>query len=153
MQTRLITKALQRFTKHDLGCNIYHRNASHLTDIRYRTRGTRIYFDDIHFIVIDYILNVNQTNCVQFLCQKASVSYNSICYRFTQILRRIDRNRVARVHACTLYVFHDSGNQIIGAITNCIDFHLGTHHILIDQNWIFNHMTCNNRHILYDILV
>ena len=44
----------------------------------------------------------------------------------------------------TLYVFHNTRNQNILAITYRINLNLFTHKVLINKNWMFLHMAVDN---------
>ena len=60
---------------------------------------------------------------------------------------RIDGDRVAGVNACALEVLHDTRDEDVVAVTDGIDLDLAAHHVLIDQNRVFNlvaGITCMN---------
>ena len=58
------------------------------------------------------------------------------------------------MNARTLNVLHDSRNEDVLTVTDCIDFKLGSHHVLVDEYRIFNPLPQDNLHVfLYIILI
>ena len=55
--------------------------------------------------------------------------------------------------ACTVDVLHDTGQQDILAIADCVDFKLCSHHIFIDQDEIPFHMGKDNIHIFFYVRI
>lgn len=92
------------------------------TDIRNRTAGTWVYFDHIHIIFSTYDeLNIDQTDDMERFCKSSCILCNLVFCFLCQALCRIYRDTVSGMDSCTLNVFHDSRNQNVFAVTNCID--------------------------------
>ena len=66
------------------------------------------------------------------LCQLFRIIHDHILYARADTLCRIDGNTVARVDACPLDMFHDTGDQYIIAVTYGIDFYFFSHQVFID---------------------
>ena len=51
----------------------------------------------------------------------------------------------------TLDMLHDTGDQIVVAVTDGIDFHFGTHEVLVHQHGVFDLMRGDDAHVFPDI--
>ena len=54
---------------------------------------------------------------------------------------------------CTLDVLHNTWDNIVCTVTDCVNLDFLTHHILVDENRIFKTATHDDFHILDDILI
>ena len=59
----------------------------------------------------------------------------------------------AGMDAGALNMFHNSGNQDILPVADCIDLQLGPHQVFVDQDGIFYFVFKDNLHIFMDIRI
>ena len=55
--------------------------------------------------------------------------------------------------ACAFDVFHDSRNEDVLSVTDCIDFKFNTHFVLVDEDRIFNSLGKNDLHVFLDVVI
>ena len=123
-------------TKDHFGCQIYDRNTCYLADIRYGTGRTRVYFNDIYFIIrcaINWILispyNM-QCSCQTFLY----ILQSSLLHDLADRRCRVYRNTVSGVNTGSLDMFHNTRDQDICTIAYRINLNFFTHKVLINQD-------------------
>ena len=147
MQTGSIAKGHQILSQHDIGRKIHHRHSGHLRNIRHRPAGPRIHFNDVQFPAEDQILNIHKTPCIHCQGQLFRDFDHAPQILVIQVVRRIDGNRVAGMHAGTLNMFHDAGDQHIRAVRDDIHFEFRSRKILIDQHRVLNALRKDASHI------
>ena len=54
---------------------------------------------------------------------------------------------------CAFDVFHDSGDEDVLSVTDCIYFKFNTHLVLVNQNWIFDSLCKNDLHVFLDVVI
>ena len=62
VQTDAVALVAQLFAEHHAGSNLYHRHAGNLADVWDGTGGTWVDLDNIDLIVVDDILDIDQTD-------------------------------------------------------------------------------------------
>ena len=153
LKSRFISKVTQFVTKNHLCCKRHDRNTGYFADIRYSTAGTRIYLDYIDIFSAYDKLNVNHTDNVQRFCQPSGVFFNCFLCSIRDGTCRINRNTVARMDTGSLDMFHDTRNQNILSITDCIDFDFFSLKILINQNRVFLCNSIDDSDILFHVFI
>ena len=124
----------------NLCCKRNDRNACHLADIRNRTAGTGIYFNDVYFLTAHNELNVDQSDDMQGLRQLSCIVLNGSLCLLRNTLCRINGNTVSGVDSRTLDMLHDTRDQDILAVAYRIYFDLFSLKVLINQNRV---ILCN----------
>ena len=69
-------KVLQLASGHQARGNLRQRNAGGLAHVRNRARGARIYFENVHRVVLDGVLHVHQADHVKRLREARRVVAN-----------------------------------------------------------------------------
>ena len=60
LKSRFKTQFFNGFSDNNFGGNVHNRNTCHFADVRNRTAGTRIYLNNIHFIIMHDKLDVQK---------------------------------------------------------------------------------------------
>ena len=103
--------------------------------------------------MIDDILNVHKPARSQFP-RDARRAFDELLHDGAgQVPRRIGGDAVARVDAGPLNVFHDSGNQHVPAVTDCVNFNLSAFKVFVDQHGALAAQRQNAVHVIGDALV
>ena len=151
VQPRSVTEFFQLLPDDDLGRKLNHGHARDLGDIRNSARSTRIDLDDIQLVVVDQELNVDEPLCFERKRKLGRTLYDLIQHDVAQIIRRIYRNGVAAVNACTFDMLHDAGDEYVGAVADDVDFQLLPHQIFVAEHGIFDVLRQNDIHIARNI--
>ena len=122
------------FTESNASCNVHHFYICNFAQEWNCSTWTRINFDNINFSVSHNVLNVQQAFDVQRKGKSFCIICNGVNNFRRQSLRRINCDWIAAVNSCAFDVFHNSRNDDIDIITNCIDFNFSTLHISIYKN-------------------
>ena len=99
------------------------------------------------------ILNVNQPFCPQGKGKADRIIHNPVLLALRQHKGGIYGDRVTGMDAGALNMFHNSGNQDILPVADCIDLQLGPHQVFVDQDGIFYFVFKDNLHIFMDIRI
>ena len=126
------------FAEHDARCDIDHRHAGDLADVRHRTRRARVYLDDVKIAAVDEVLYVDEPARAERKRKLCRGIDDGFLHPVGQVERRIHGDRIAAVHARALDVLHDSGDQHVLPVGNHIDLKLASGHVFIDQHGIFD---------------
>ena len=137
LKSRFVAHIFEFVSEDDLGCQRHDRDSCYLTDVRYGTAGTWVYFDNIYFFAADDELDVDHSDYMECLCQTACVLCDRILCILADGLCRIYGDTVTGMDTCTFDVLHDSRDQDILAVAYRIDFDLLTHQVLIYQDRVF----------------
>ena len=104
-------------------------------------------------MVIDYILDIYQANYIQSLGKTFSVGDYYLFYTLAEVLSGINRDTVAAVYTCTFDVFHYARDKEVGAVSDSVYLNLGAHHIFVYKDRIFQLLSSDYLHVLYNIAV
>ena len=110
-------------------------------------------FDDIHRVVVDDELDIDQADNAQVLGQVAGVLEDGLLVYLINVQGRIDGDGVAGVDAGTFHVFHDAGDQHIFPIEHAVHFHLSTHQVLVHQNGMLLNGHVDDLHEVNNVLI
>ena len=101
--------------------------------------------------MINQILDVDQSLGFQRNSQTLGIIQDLFHKIIGQAPCRINGNGVSGVNAGSFDMLHDAGDQDIRSIADSIDLKLGPHHVLVDQNRVFDILGKDNIHIFVDI--
>ena len=153
VKPRVAAHGAQLFAQHRARGKVHHRHAGHLADIRHRPRGTRVHLDDVDFVFVDHILNIDQSARVQREREPSCVVDDALDQRAVEIPRRIYGDRVAGVHARALDMLHDAGNQDVFAVANGVHLDFGPHEILVHEHRLVDCVAQDDRHVFANVLL
>ena len=118
-------------TADDLSSQRNNRNSGYLADVRHGSGGTRVYLDDVNFVICHDELNVDHALDMQRPGQLLGVIHQ-FCLDLRGNARcRIYGDTVSGMHASTLDVLHNARNQDIGTVTYGVDLDFLTYNIFI----------------------
>src|SRR5215207_8576354 len=124
----------ERAAKHYARRQPNHRHASRLAEKRHGARRTWVDFKHVDASGVNNELDVNQPAGAETQRDPGRVVNDRIDFRWKEIECWIDRERVARVNASALDMFHDARNKYTLAIADGINFHFPTHEIFVDEH-------------------
>ena len=148
-----VLQVLQLLAQHHFSGQIDDGHAGDLGDIGDGTGGTGVGLDDIHRVVIDDELDVDEADDAQVLGQVAGVLEDGLLMNFVDVQGRIDGDGVAGVDTGTFHVFHDAGDEHVLPIEHAVHFHLSTHQVLVHQDGVFLHGHVDDLHEVNNVLI
>ena len=123
---------------------VHVRFAVGFRDERYRSRGTWVRFDDVHLVVLDGKLDVDEAHRLQRQCDALGVLFNLADDQIAQVVRRQHRVAVAAVDAGRFDVLHDANDAHLIAIADGIRFAFnGPIEVVIEQDLVVRHVPEN----------
>ena len=134
LQSRLVAKLADRVAEDDFRCQRHDRDSGYLADVWHGTRRTRVDLDDVNILTAYDELDVDHTDDMQGSCQTFRILYDSVFCMLADALCRINGDTVSGVNAGALDVLHDTRNQNIGAVADCINLDLLALQIFINQD-------------------
>ena len=134
LQTRLVAKLADRVAEDDFRCQRHDRDSGYLADVRHGTRRTRVDLDDVNILTAYDELDVDHTDDMQGSCQTFRILYDGVFCMLADALCRINGDTVSGVNAGALDVLHDTRNQNIGAVADCINLDFLALQIFINQD-------------------
>ena len=153
VQPRAVAHVANLFAQHRADGEVNHRHARHLADVRHGAAGARVRLNDIDFVMIDDILNVDKPQRTEFQRNLPRNLNQPLRHRAGQVPRGIDSNGVAGVDAGTFHVFHDAGDEHIFPIANRVRFRLDAHQVLVNQHRVLDALREDNAHVLHNVAV
>src|SRR5207302_11479419 len=84
----------------------------------------------------DDVLDVEQTSRAKGTSEVGRVLHDDVPQINGQRLCWVQRDAIARVHAGTLDVFHNPGDQHVATVADGVDLDLGTFEVLVYQQWL-----------------
>ena len=153
IEPRAVAEVAQAGADHDLGGKLHHGNARHLGDIRDGARCAGVDFDDVELVLVDEVLDVDEPLGLQGDRKLRRDVHHRFEHGVAQMIGRIDRDGVARVHARALDVLHDAGDEHVHTVRNGVHFELGAHEVLIAEHGVFDVLGEDDVHIAGDVVL
>ena len=147
VQPRAVAELAQRRADHDAGREVDHRNARHLAEIRHGARRARVDLNDIQLVVPDEILDVDEPLRAERQRQLARALDDAVHHLVVEVVRRIDGDGVARVHARALDVFHHAGHQHVDAVGDDVDLKLRAAHVFVHKHRVLDALREDALHV------
>ena len=147
-----VSKIRQRLSQHYTGSQVHHGYAGHLGNIGDRTGSPGVHLNDIQFIVINEVLNVHKAFGTERQGKLGGHITDFILELLRKIKGRIHRNGVTAVHAGTLDMLHDPGNQYVPAVGDDVDLQFDARQVLVHKDRILNSPGKDPRHIVHGLL-
>ena len=148
-----VAHILELFSQHGPGGDIHHRQARDLGNVRHGTGGPGVGFDNVDFIGVDYVLDIQKPHGFQALGNLFRGGNELFRQRSGKVKGGICRNGIPGVHPGPFDMLHDAGDQDILAIGNDINFYFNAHEVGVDEYGVFNALGENDAHIFFDILI
>ena len=102
-------------------------------------------------MIVYYILDIHKSDDIELLGELAGVLDDYSLDAVGEVLCGIYRNRVARVDARTLDMLHNARDKEVLAVADSVDLDLRSHHVLVDEDGIFDVVAHDNAHVLLDV--
>ena len=153
VQSGTVAHVADLLAQHGPHSQIHHRHARHLADIRHGTAGAGIGLNDVHLVVVDDILDVDQAQGTQLDGDLLGHLDEPLHHGAGQVPGGIDGNGVAAMHACGFHMLHDAGNQHILAIADGVSLGLDALEVLVDQDGVLNALGQDDLHVLDNVAV
>ena len=153
VQSCAVAQVAEFFAQHGAGGQIHHGHAGHFADVRDGAGGAGIDLDNVDYVFIHYILNIDQTAGVESQGQVFGVGDQIFGGFAVQVPSGVHGDGVAGMDAGALDVLHNAGDQDVFAVTDSVHFQFSTHQVLVDQHRILDFVAEDDVHIFSDIVV
>ena len=153
VKTGAISHVGKLFAEHTSCREIDHRHAGDFAYIRNRSRGARVDLYYIELILVDAVLDIDETGDLQRYREILRAVDDILAQAVIDIPGRIHRDRVSGVDTCALDVFHDARDEDVLAVAYCVDLELDAHEVFVDEDGVLDVVREDYRHVLLDIVV
>ena len=125
----------ERLAQNHLRGDVCHGHARRLGKERHGTRRTRIDLDDIDLVVfVEDELDVIEADDADPQSEFDRIVDDLILGLLADAEGRIDADRIARMDARALHMFHDAGDEDVLAVADGVHLQLLAHDIAVDQH-------------------
>ena len=151
VQPALVAHVLELPAEDNLCRKVYHRHARDLADVRHGSGRARVYLYYVYLVVVYHVLDIHKAYNVQRLCELFGVVDDNALYMLGEVLAGVYGDGVARVNARALDMLHNTGDNEVLAVADCVYLYLRTHHVLVYKNGVFKLGRGDDVHVLRNV--